>query len=971
MVNRLQAFILMLIMIIGLVSCSNRNGASVNPVVPGDSNQNASFDKQFTNPTDQPSGHYLLGYNLIYIDPTDSENVKCEMVPLRLGELHLNILKILETGTCTNCFAITGWNIPSPGVLDLDIRITHPFPPMDYTCFDTRGIIMFDGSHNFPGVGLTTSDYNLGDPEMFYPEGFTTLYNGSTLGQAGPFQTFWKGKFATESIPNTQLNGFLRYNTNDAANVRNALYSGESVTRTYSFHLPPSAFTVGYAVDANWDIPLTTPVTDPMVQFPMTANCPEPWKIEVNVTPIGEGLTDVGGSAILSIDVYDWQGSGTHGLPFVECPELFDGGLSATWAGDFPGYTRWNVTVTNEKLADVGEYECLVGVEANENQTSPPYLNLTAYWIHLLSVAEFLVEDNTPQWLNTNPKDVCVNGNYAYIAGDATGVHIFDISDPANPTWVNGLQLSGRCYGIDYDNGYVYVAHSGGFSVIDVDPPETAFMVHYEPINGALYGIKVVYPYAYVTTSDTGIQIYEVDPPGTANLINAVDTDGYSMDVDVTGNYAYVADGNEGLAIIDITVPSSASVVKKVDTPGDAERVKVSGDYAYIADFASGLTIVDISSIPTAYVVTSVPTGHIASDVFYENNYAYVSDGISGLQIINVTDPTTAFIEKTVDTPGNACGVEISNGYACVADYASLRLIDVDPVASANEVGFSDTTGYVNDVAVDGLYSYATSDVAGLKIISNNPPEDAYVLKTVPCPGFSFSVEATGGYAYVTNYGDGVQVIDVDPPAIAYVVMNVPVPGWADGIDIVGNYAYVAAHAGGLSILDITTPGATSVLNTVPTSGEALKVCVANGIAYVAVKAGGLDIIDVDPPGSASILNTVATSGTAVNVAVSGNYAYVSNEFLGLDIIDLSVPGSESVIHSIPFNNAGAIAIDGNTAYVADPGIGLHVVDITDPPNATDLSTIWIFGGCSDIKINGNYAYIANNYGGLKIILVN
>jgi hypothetical protein len=892
------------------------------------------------------------------------------MVPMRLGELHLNILKILETGLCTNCFALTGWDVPSPGVLDLDIRITHPFPQMDYTCFDTRGIIMFNGSHNFPGVGLTTSDWNMGDAEIFYPEGFTTLYNGSTLGQDGDFRTFWKGKFATSDVPDADLNGYLRYRTNDAANTRNALYAGEAVTRTYSFHLPPSGLVVGYAVDANWNLPSTSPVTDPMTQFPDTANCAEPWKIDVNVAPVGQGLTDNGGSAILTIDVYDWQGVASHGAPFVECPELFDGVLPATWVQDFTGYSRWEVTVSNDNFADVGEYECLVGVEDNDNQTSPPYINLTAYWIHLLSVAHFLIQDETPLWLNFNPKDVCVNGNYAYVAGDATGIHIFDISDPANPTWVYGAQLSGRCYGIDYDNGYVYVAHSGGFSVMDVDPPEAAFMVHYEDIPGALYGIKVVYPYAYVTTSDSGLQIYGVDPPGIANLINTVDTDGYSMDVDVAGDYAYVADGAEGLAIIDISVPSSALVVKKVATASLANRVKVFGDYAYVADWTAGLTIVNISSIPAAYVVKNVPTpGTIAFDVYYENNYAYVADGYSGLIAVNVTNPLTAFIEATVDSPDNAVGAEVENGYAYVADYSSFRAIDVEPLAAAHEVGFADTTGYVEDAFADGDWIYATSSLAGLKIISNNPPQDAHVVKSVPGPSFAHAVYETGGYAYMTSLSDGLQVINVDPPGTASIILTLPLTGMADGIDIV---AYVAARAGGLHILDISTPGSASVINTVPTPTEALEVKVVNGIAYVTGKTGGLYIIDVDPPGSANILSTVPTSGTAIDVAVSGNYAYVTNEFGGFDVIDLSVPGSESVVHTIPMNSPGGIAIYGTTAYVADPGSGgIQLIDISDPTNASITTTSSIFGGVVDLMIDGGYAYVANTVGGLKIIAVN
>jgi len=50
--------------------------------------------------------------------------------------------------------------------------------------------------------------------------------------------------------------------------------------------------------------------------------------------------------------------------------------------------------------------------------------------------------DVTPPWLNFSPYGICAVGGYAYIAGGANGLHIFDISDPSNPTWVNRVDTS-------------------------------------------------------------------------------------------------------------------------------------------------------------------------------------------------------------------------------------------------------------------------------------------------------------------------------------------------------------------------------------------------------------------------------------------------------------------------------------------------------------------------------------------------
>jgi hypothetical protein len=126
-----------------------------------------------------------------------------------------------------------------------------------------------------------------------------------------------------------------------------------------------------------------------MTDFGIGANCTEPWKVYVNEEPVENGLTDTGGQTKLIIDVYDWQGKSTYYVPVVECPEIFNGLLAGTWVSDGAGYTRYEVTISNEHMASVGNYMCLIGVEAKENDPiNFPWLDLTAYQIISLEVTK-------------------------------------------------------------------------------------------------------------------------------------------------------------------------------------------------------------------------------------------------------------------------------------------------------------------------------------------------------------------------------------------------------------------------------------------------------------------------------------------------------------------------------------------------------------------------------------------------------
>ncbi len=332
----------------------------------------------------EDAGRYLWGYYLVSID---RESLAAEVVPIRAASGHWNILQFLEQGPCTTCFKLKGVTLNPDGTLNVNVSITHPFSKLNLTGFDVRGIPMFNGSHEFPESGLVTSDRTLGEGQVVNADGFTTLYNPTTEGHG--FEGYHKGHLATVAAPSSTLNGFKRFVTDDPANTRNAFYAGNEEIVTFQVDMPnaPNPWVFGYAVDASWAPPIHKPVTDPMTDFGPEANCPEPWKMDVQ--DLGPGLDAGGGTTNLQIDVYDRGGKTTYDAPVVECPDLFNDTLTATWVQDGTGYSRYQATISNSKLAAEGAYACLISAEANENNPSAkPWLDLTAYRLVLLSVGE-------------------------------------------------------------------------------------------------------------------------------------------------------------------------------------------------------------------------------------------------------------------------------------------------------------------------------------------------------------------------------------------------------------------------------------------------------------------------------------------------------------------------------------------------------------------------------------------------------
>ena len=364
--------LIVLLSLISGLSCSKGDSPVATPNQPAD---------QENRITSTAGGHHLLSYTLVSYDPATME---FGIIPLRQVTGHWNVLTYLEQGPCTDCVSIVSTQKTLNNNLLVSVKIRHPFAIAAYTGFDVRGIVMFKGTQTFPVSGLKTSSALKGEGELINPDGYTTLYNPTTVTH-GPLQGYLKGKLSA-GLPDCTLNGYMTFNSPGAENTRDYFLAGASITSNFEIHQPNGPFIFGYAVDASWVPPDVKPVQDPNTDFPPNANCSEPYKITLSEVPTGSGLTDKGGNTTLNMNIYDHQGKDSYKNPNIECPDLFTGPKAASWVEQVGDYDTWTVVLDNANLADAGRYNVLMTVEDKDNDASPDWLNLTAYQVYTVMV---------------------------------------------------------------------------------------------------------------------------------------------------------------------------------------------------------------------------------------------------------------------------------------------------------------------------------------------------------------------------------------------------------------------------------------------------------------------------------------------------------------------------------------------------------------------------------------------------------
>jgi hypothetical protein len=165
-----------------------------------------------------------------------------------------------------------------------------------------------------------------------------------------------------------------------------------------------------------------------------------------------------------------------------------------------------------------------------------------------------------------------------------------------------------------------------------------------------------------------------------------------------------------------------------------------------------------------------------------------------------------------------------------------------DPTHPA-EVGFCDTQGRAEGVAVAGDLVYVANGYDGLRIISVADPAHPTEVGYYDTPFEASGVTVAGDYAYVADADSGLQIISIVDPAHPSLVGSCSTPHAALSVAVAGNCAYVAASGAGLRLISISDPSRPAEVGHYATSyGLALGVAAADGYVFVTERTNGMGV---------------------------------------------------------------------------------------------------------------------------------
>jgi hypothetical protein len=457
-----------------------------------------------------------------------------------------------------------------------------------------------------------------------------------------------------------------------------------------------------------------------------------------------------------------------------------------------------------------------------------------------------------------------VAGTQAYVAADAMGLLVIDVSNPVSPVIAGDVDLPGRSR-----------------------------------------GLTVVGSHAYVTVDAGGLFVVDIAHPASPEIVGSIRTRARPIRVEVAGSRAYVLGDYNTVEVIDVSTPASPAIVGSADTPGNASGVAVTGSHAFVCDGETGMQVIDVSNPATPVRVGSVDTPGIATGVDAEGPYAYVADGYALLDVIDVSNPAAPRIVGSAGTLGNALAVAVAGSYAYVADgRAGLQVIDVSKATAPKYVGgiwvpgwavdvdLADSRAYVSYVSAyaipnEGVEVIDISDPRALAIVATTyrPPVPGEIPDPLPGGGggpYPAGIAVSGRYAYRAH--GGLQVIDVSNPGSLEFVGRGIGSGFRGDVDVVGRCAYVA-YGDGLEVFDLSNPASPVHLGEVRLPSGALGVAVAGSIACVAASSGLLVLPAQCTP---AVITALAAEPREENIVL--RWRASSTDFAAFDVLRSTGP---------------------------------------------------------------------------------
>ncbi len=527
------------------------------------------------------------------------------------------------------------------------------------------------------------------------------------------------------------------------------------------------------------------------------------------------------------------------------------------------------------------------------------------------------------------PADIAVREGLAYVAAQAAGLLVIDITDPANPTQVGslpGLSQANRVV-LDGERAYVQdgmVGQSDKIRIVDISVPTSpALLATFQPGGWGVCRFTARDDLVILTDADWGrFRVFDLSVPTSPQFLSTREVNLHAGAVTLDGATLYIGFSNDswppeafgGIARYDLTDPAApvalGEVVFGYELPVE---ILVRDGVAYtqcLSAYSAGGEVYAVAvpeSAPMELLRGVRLSVSVGMDIaLREDGICVAGAGESGtgtLEVFRGADFSDQVLGEMSFYGEGSWDIDAAAGFLYLPDNApGVRVVDVADPHAPTTLGIAPLEDSPRSVAVSAATIFA-STLAHLH------------GGTIPSPGAISWCSATPAGAPMGH------------------------------LTLHGDHLYLARGYTDLLILDVADPCNPVLLATLPL-GAGIRDLAARDDHVCAAVGPVLTVIDVSEPSHPHVVGSLAASGTpyAQCLAVSGPLALLGLWGGDLWIVDIADPTQPVSLARLPMPSSSfGIQVDGDFAYVAcNYGHGLYIVDISDPARPFIAGGFWL-----------------------------
>jgi hypothetical protein len=454
------------------------------------------------------------------------------------------------------------------------------------------------------------------------------------------------------------------------------------------------------------------------------------------------------------------------------------------------------------------------------------------------------------------PLDIFFKGDTAYVATCWSGFHIYDITDPENPSELGSYYTMNSGFGnIVIIGNYAVLNRFSRLEVFDITDPsritkedsiETFGGIMKSEIEGnnAIVLWEQWYPDYH---REYGLTLYDISNLPYIGLEDNLPLQYPPSDFHAESEYIYLMDGVlrifwtrfgylyeigaqnyfspfisgdsnkiylansvyqgdsllSNIAVLDAAYPDSLILQTAYRSPSGVISTEVEGDYAYSVCWPGGLAIVDISN-PLLPITTGQYQVHTNS--FSNNSVSYPYVFMWGTGSANIIDVSNPFDPALILEDSSLSGDEgaIMGDYAYIASGPQLKIVDISiPSNPILYSSYSDLS-HASHVCVSGNYAFVSDGTYpdnNVKIINISDPYSPTL--TAQIDSLAGHIAVDGQYLYLGSAYPTFLIFDISDPANPRFAGSYGYSDYANAIAASGDYVFLATDIY-LYVLDVS-----------------------------------------------------------------------------------------------------------------------------------------------------------------------